>query len=130
MRALIEGKIRLLTVSLFIAWLGVLCDWTSTTHYTKISYIYEMHPAYSPINAFILFSIVIPVACFTSPKESRWELWPIGLAALAWSGCIYNLSYINVSIYVVVMIVGICGVLLGPVYLFYRHISGNDSEKG
>jgi len=94
--ALVRGKIRLLIISLVSAWLGILCDWASTAYYTeKISYVYEMHPAYSPISAFILFSIVIPVAYISIPNEGRiWRLWFLFLSATPWLGFLNNMLHL------------------------------------
>ena len=94
--ALVRGKIRLLVISLVSAWLGILCDWASTAYCTKkISYVYEMHPAYSPINAFILFSIVIPVAYLSIPNEGRiWRLWFLFLSATPWLGFLNNILHL------------------------------------
>lgn len=129
--ASLEGKMRLLIVSLVTAWLGILCDWTSTVHYTKIPSTYEMHPAYSPVSAFLLFSIVIPLACFASPREGGWKFWPIGLAAFAWLGYIYNEIHFSGLLFLAVMILGACGLPLGLVYLFYRRYRSKKSiDKG
>ena len=94
--ALVRGRIRLLIISLVSAWLGILCDWASTAYCTKmISYVYEMHPAYSPIDAFILFSIVIPVAYLSIPNEGRiWRLWFLFLSATPWLGFLNNILHL------------------------------------